>query len=50
MLGHIRSETLDKFKAAFDKALAAGEGFSSAAHACTQSYMAVFDEGCAGIF
>ncbi|XP_050231892.1 protein ROOT HAIR DEFECTIVE 3 [Mercurialis annua] len=46
MLGHIRSGTLDKFKEAFDKALAAGEGFSSAAYSCTQSYMATFDEGC----
>ncbi|EEF34971.1 Protein SEY1, putative [Ricinus communis] len=46
MLGHIRSGTLDKFKEAFDKALAAGEGFSSAAYSCTQYYMTVFDEGC----
>lgn len=47
MLGHLRSGALDKFKEAFDKALNAGEGFSSAARTCSQSYMALFDEGCA---
>lgn len=47
MLGHIRSGTLEKFKEAFDKALNAGEGFSSAAHSCTQSFMNQFDDGCA---
>ncbi|KAF3450609.1 hypothetical protein FNV43_RR06698 [Rhamnella rubrinervis] len=46
-LGHIRSGTLDKFKEAFDKALESGEGFSVAARDCAQSYMALFDEGCA---
>lgn len=50
MLGHIRSGTLDKFKEAFDKALESGEGFSVAARDCAQSYMALFDEGCAGKF
>lgn len=49
MLAHIRSGTLDKFKEAFVKALDAGEGFSSAARTCTQSYVALFDEECAGI-
>jgi hypothetical protein len=49
MLGHIRSGTLEKFKEAFDKALNAGEGFSLAAQTCTQSYMAQFDEWCAGM-
>lgn len=48
MLGHIRSGTLDKFKEAFDKTLESGEGFSVAARDCAQSYMALFDEGCAG--
>ncbi|KAF2323552.1 hypothetical protein GH714_036065 [Hevea brasiliensis] len=47
MLGHIRSGTLDKFKEALDKALNAGEGFSLASCTCTQSCMALFDEGCA---
>ncbi|KAK9282342.1 hypothetical protein L1049_005258 [Liquidambar formosana] len=47
MLGHIRSETLDKFKDAFDKALNGGEGFSVAARGCNQSSMSLFDERCA---
>ncbi|KAB2623665.1 protein ROOT HAIR DEFECTIVE 3 [Pyrus ussuriensis x Pyrus communis] len=46
LLGHIRSGTLDKFKEAFDKALSGGEGFSAAAHNCSESFMARFDEGC----
>ncbi|KAJ0075275.1 hypothetical protein Patl1_33521 [Pistacia atlantica] len=49
MLGHIRSGTLDRFKDAFDKALSGGEGFSSASLRCSTSYMAQFDEGCAGV-
>ncbi|XP_023000317.1 protein ROOT HAIR DEFECTIVE 3 homolog 1-like isoform X1 [Cucurbita maxima] len=48
LLGHIRSGTFDKFKEAFDKALNEGEGFSSAASNCAQTYMAVFDGECAG--
>ncbi|XP_048139463.1 protein ROOT HAIR DEFECTIVE 3-like isoform X2 [Rhodamnia argentea] len=47
ILGHIRCETLNKFKEAFDKALSGGEGFFVAAHDCTQFYMALFDKGCA---
>ncbi|GAB2222253.1 hypothetical protein Drorol1_Dr00013460 [Drosera rotundifolia] len=47
ILGHLRSGTLDKFKEAFDKALNGNEGFSSAAHCCTQSLISIFDEGCA---
>ncbi|XP_059641371.1 protein ROOT HAIR DEFECTIVE 3-like [Cornus florida] len=47
MLGHIRSGTLDKFKDAFDKALNGGERFSMAACDCTESFMTLFDEGCA---
>lgn len=50
MLGHLRSGNLEKFKDAFEKALNGGEGFSVAAHNCTESYMALFDEGCAGMF
>ena len=48
MLGHIRTGTLDKFKEAFDKALSEGEGFSVAAHNCTESFMSQFDEACSG--
>lgn len=40
---------MDKFKEAFDKALIGGEGFSAAANNCLGSYMAQFDEACAGI-
>ncbi|XP_047326317.1 protein ROOT HAIR DEFECTIVE 3 homolog 1-like [Impatiens glandulifera] len=47
MLGHIRSEILDKFKADFDKALSEGEGFSTAAHRCADSLMAIFNGKCA---
>lgn len=50
MLGHIRSGTLEKFKEVFDKALNGGEGFSLASHNCLQFCMALFDEGCAGMF
>ncbi|TYI26953.1 hypothetical protein ES332_A05G146300v1 [Gossypium tomentosum] len=46
MLGHLRSGTLEKFKEAFEEALNGGEGFSLAAHNCTESYMALFDERC----
>ncbi|XP_022721539.1 protein ROOT HAIR DEFECTIVE 3-like isoform X2 [Durio zibethinus] len=45
MLGHLRSETLEKFKEAFEKALNGGEEFSVAACNCTECYMALFDEG-----
>ncbi|RWR85441.1 protein ROOT HAIR DEFECTIVE 3 isoform X2 [Cinnamomum micranthum f. kanehirae] len=47
MLGHLRSRTLDSFKEAFDKAMNKGEGFAVAARCCVQSYMSIFDEGCA---
>ncbi|KAL0908035.1 hypothetical protein M5K25_022500 [Dendrobium thyrsiflorum] len=46
MLGHLRSKTLEDFKARFEKALESGEGFSAAANDCTQSLMSVFNEGC----
>ncbi|KAE8669731.1 Protein ROOT HAIR DEFECTIVE 3-like protein 2 [Hibiscus syriacus] len=45
MLGHLRSGTLEKFKEAFEKALNDGEGFSVSARNCTESCMALFDEG-----
>ncbi|KAK6148718.1 hypothetical protein DH2020_016243 [Rehmannia glutinosa] len=44
MLGHIRSGTLDKFKAAFDSALNEGKGFAAAARDCTEYFMSQFDE------
>uniref|UniRef100_A0A803LD83 Protein ROOT HAIR DEFECTIVE 3 homolog n=1 Tax=Chenopodium quinoa TaxID=63459 RepID=A0A803LD83_CHEQI len=47
ILGHIRSGTVEKFKEAFDKALSSGEGFSAASHRCKQTFMNLFDEGCA---
>ncbi|KAE8659562.1 Protein ROOT HAIR DEFECTIVE 3-like protein 2 [Hibiscus syriacus] len=47
MLGHLRSGTLEKFKEAFEKALNGGERFSLAACNCTESYISLFDEGCA---
>lgn len=49
VLGHLRSGALDKFKDAFDKALNGGEAFSSAAQTCSQCYMTMFDERCAGM-
>lgn len=49
MLGHVRSGTLDKFKEAFDNALNGGQGFAMAVSDCTESFMKLFDEGCAGI-
>ncbi|KAK6148720.1 hypothetical protein DH2020_016245 [Rehmannia glutinosa] len=48
MLGHIRSGTLDKFKAAFDSALNEGKGFAAAARDCTEYFMSQFDEASAG--
>ncbi|XP_029128751.1 protein ROOT HAIR DEFECTIVE 3 [Cajanus cajan] len=48
-LGHIRSGVLDKFKETLEKVLSGGEGFSSAANKCVESYMAQFDEGCADV-
>ncbi|XP_030969400.1 protein ROOT HAIR DEFECTIVE 3-like [Quercus lobata] len=47
LLGHIRSETLEKFKQVFDKALNGGEAFSLASCNCALFCMALFDEGCA---
>ncbi|PPD88628.1 hypothetical protein GOBAR_DD14467 [Gossypium barbadense] len=49
ILGHLRSGTLEKFKEAFEKALNGGEKFSVAARNCTESYMALFDEGYQGL-
>lgn len=49
MLGHLRSGALENFKHAFEKALDAGEGFSSSADSCAQSCISKFDKGCEGI-
>ncbi|GER53517.1 protein ROOT HAIR DEFECTIVE 3 homolog [Striga asiatica] len=48
MLGHIRSGTLDKFKAAFETALNEGKGFSAAASDCMEYFMSQFVEAAAG--
>ncbi|CAA0814622.1 Protein ROOT HAIR DEFECTIVE 3 homolog 1 [Striga hermonthica] len=48
MLGHIRSGTLDKFKAAFETALNEGKGFSAAASDCMEYFMSQFGEAAAG--
>ncbi|XP_060205885.1 protein ROOT HAIR DEFECTIVE 3-like [Lycium barbarum] len=44
MLGHIRSDTFERFKEAFEKALKGGKGFALAARECTESFMSHFDE------
>lgn len=49
LLGHLRSGALENFKDAFEKALNAGEGFSSSADVCAQSCVSKFDKGCEGI-
>lgn len=48
MLGRIRSDTLQRFKEAFDKELKGGIGFAMAARECTGTFMSQFDEECAG--
>ncbi|KAK4726515.1 hypothetical protein R3W88_031432 [Solanum pinnatisectum] len=47
MLGRIRSDTLQRFKEAFDKELKGGIGFAIAARECTGTFMSQFDEECA---
>jgi len=49
VLGHLRAGALENFKNAFEKALDAGEGFSSSAKSCAQSCISKFDKGCEGI-
>ncbi|XP_059303103.1 protein ROOT HAIR DEFECTIVE 3-like [Lycium ferocissimum] len=44
MLGHIRSDTFERFKEAFEKALKGGKGFALSARECTESFMSHFDE------
>ncbi|KZV58800.1 protein ROOT HAIR DEFECTIVE 3 [Dorcoceras hygrometricum] len=47
MLGHIRSETLEKFKEAFDSALNEGQGFAVAARDCSKFFLSQFDKAAA---
>ncbi|KAK9726960.1 hypothetical protein RND81_05G248600 [Saponaria officinalis] len=47
ILGHLRSQALEKSTQAFEKALKTGERFSDAAYRCNQSALDAFDEGCA---
>ncbi|XP_075490811.1 protein ROOT HAIR DEFECTIVE 3-like [Primulina tabacum] len=47
MLGHIRSETLEKFKEAFDNALNEGKRFAVAARDCSKFYVSQFDKAAA---
>ncbi|CAO2840185.1 unnamed protein product [Amaranthus hypochondriacus] len=47
ILGHLRSGTVEKFKEAFDKALNSGERFSAASQKCKQTFVNLFDQGCA---
>ncbi|XP_073120651.1 protein ROOT HAIR DEFECTIVE 3-like [Henckelia pumila] len=47
MLGHIRSETLEKFKEAFDSALNEGKGFAAAARDCSKFFVSQFDKAAA---
>lgn len=49
MLGHIRTGTLEKFKAAFNNALDEGKGFAAAARDCTKHSMSQFDEESEGM-
>ncbi|KAK9155118.1 hypothetical protein Sjap_002598 [Stephania japonica] len=49
MLGHLRSRTLDDFKAALDTALSGGKEFAVAARDCIQTSMSLFDEGYADV-
>lgn len=47
ILGHIRSKTLEKFKEAFNEALNAGKGFATGTQDCTNTFLTLFDDGCA---
>ncbi|XP_073015514.1 LOW QUALITY PROTEIN: protein ROOT HAIR DEFECTIVE 3-like [Primulina eburnea] len=47
MLGHIRSETLEKFKEAFDSALNEGKRFAVAARDCSKFFVSQFDKAAA---
>ncbi|KAK9136499.1 hypothetical protein Sjap_007093 [Stephania japonica] len=49
MLGHLRSRTLNDFKAALDTTLSGGQEFAVAARDCIQTSMSLFDEGYADV-
>jgi len=46
MLGHLRSEALNRFRKELDEAVKNGEGFAFAVRHYTESCMAEFDHGC----
>ncbi|VFQ65462.1 unnamed protein product [Cuscuta campestris] len=46
MLGHIRSEDLERFKEIFGSALSGGKAFAEAASECSESCLVQFDERC----
>nr|GLL23428.1 protein ROOT HAIR DEFECTIVE 3 homolog 1-like [Ipomoea trifida] len=46
MLGHVRSEAMEKFKEMFDNALNGGKGFAVAASECSESCLVQFNERC----
>ncbi|KAG9143297.1 hypothetical protein Leryth_010214 [Lithospermum erythrorhizon] len=46
VLGHLRSETLERFKQSLTDALSKGKGFASAAHECTDYSILQFNKGC----
>ncbi|XVF87054.1 hypothetical protein PTKIN_Ptkin18bG0089700 [Pterospermum kingtungense] len=47
LLGHLRFKALEDFKSRLEQMLKKGEGFAASAHACTESCMLEFDQGCA---
>jgi hypothetical protein len=48
MLGNLRSKALEDFKTKLGHLLTKGEAFASSVHACAESCLIEFDQGCAG--
>ncbi|KAJ4846197.1 hypothetical protein Tsubulata_030589 [Turnera subulata] len=46
MLGHLRSKTLESFKARLEESVGKGEGFAASVRSCAQACMLDFDKGC----
>ncbi|XP_019193385.1 PREDICTED: protein ROOT HAIR DEFECTIVE 3 homolog 1-like [Ipomoea nil] len=46
MLGHVRSEAMERFKEVFNNALNGGKGFAVAASECSESCLVQFNERC----
>ncbi|CAH9066866.1 unnamed protein product [Cuscuta epithymum] len=46
MLGHIRSEVMERFKEMFSRALSAGKDFAVATSECSESCLVQFDDKC----